>query len=310
MAGCNCDMGLGNTGRPNCVPIQSVTSKLILVPLFDSLGNPNRIDISELPNIDFNGDFVNNSDASQRWFPLPEFENVEMPKADAQFEESNSGRMVFLRQGKRSFTGELWADDSSPQLLGKLQNNRCVDFGVYIVDVNGNLIGSQPVETNVNQTKFLYPIPVDNPSWNPTLQFATDSTTQKIVVTFDFDRNFDESTLFMLTSAEAETDFLSLSGLVDVNFINFGSTTSSIVFDAWLTYGTAMNKIKFTGANTGDFTLVNNTAGGSVTITACTENLPTKGNYTLSCVLNDGDEYTLYIDRIGFTGEISWTFVD
>lgn len=305
MAGCNCDMGLGNTGRPNCVPIQSVTSKLVLVPLFDSTGVANSIDLANLP-LDFYTDFVNNADPSKRWFPLPEFENVEMPKADAQFEESNSGRMVFLRQGKRSFTGELWADDSSPTLLGKLQNNRCVDFGVYIIDVNGNLIGSQPVQDNVNPVKFLYPIPVDNPSWNPTLQFATDSTTQKIVVAFDFDRNFDESTLYMLTSAEGGTDFLSLDGLVDVNFYNLGNTTSAIDFDAWLSYGTSLNRIKFTGATASDFALVDNSTGTTITITACVENLPTKGNYTLSATLTTGVSYTLKIAKIGFAGEITF----
>lgn len=310
MAGCNCDMGLGNTGRPNCVPIQSVTSKLILVPLYRSNGNRNRITLDDNPIVNFDEEFINNLDPSRRWFPLPEFENVEMPKADAQFEESNSGRMVFLRQGKRSFTGELWADDSSPQLLGKLQMNRCVDFGVYIVDVNGNLIGSQG---NDDTAQYLYPIPVDNPSWNPTLQFATDSTTQKIVVTFDFDRNFDESTLYMLTSAETGQDVLGLTGLVDVNFYNvFTPSTTQMFFDAWLTYGTAMNRIKFTGADLNDFTLRNNTTGNDLDFTGLTENLPIKGNYELNLDQNlqDGNSYTLSVVKNGFTGSYTWTFVD
>ena len=138
MAGCNCNVGLSNTGRPGCVPLQSVTSKLIMVPLQDNQGNLNGIDLSiALPTW---SDLINEADSSKRWFPIPEFENVELAKADSQFEEANSGRMAFLRQGKRSFAGELWADDSTPTLLGKLQNNRCVDFGVYIVDVNGNLV--------------------------------------------------------------------------------------------------------------------------------------------------------------------------
>ena len=120
--GCNCDSGLSNTGRPNCVPIQSVTSKLILVPLKANDGTLNSIDLSlPVPNW---LDLVNEADASKRWFPLPAFENVELPKADTTFEEANSGRMVFIRQGKRSFAGELWSEDSSPTLLGKLQNNR------------------------------------------------------------------------------------------------------------------------------------------------------------------------------------------
>ena len=102
--GCNCEAGLSNTGRPNCVPIQSVTSKLIMVNMKATDGTDNFIDLTAaLPTW---SDLVNEADASKRWFPLPEFENVELPKADSQFEEANSGRMAFLRQGKRSFTGE------------------------------------------------------------------------------------------------------------------------------------------------------------------------------------------------------------
>lgn len=309
MAGCNCDMGLGNTGRPNCVPIQSVTSKLILVPLYDVFGNKNRIELND-GFLDYNLEFINASEPSQRWFPLPEFENVEMPKADAQFEESNSGRMVFLRQGKRSFTGELWADDSSPQLLGKLQMNRCVDFGVFIVDVNGNLIGSQAEGDIPN---YLYPIPVDNPSWNPTLQFATDSTTQKIVVAFDFDRNFDESTLYMLTSAEAGQDILALSGLVDVNFYNFDQPSlTQLDFSAWLTYGTASSKIKFTGANISDFQLVDNNTGSTIALDSISEDLANKGNYELFLdgTMVDGNSYTLKVIKTGFTGSYTFVCVD
>ena len=84
-----------------------------------------------------------------------------------------------------------------------------MDFGVYVVDVNGNLIGSEV-------DGFLYPIPVDNASWDPKFNFATDSTVQKIMLGFDFDRNFDESTMHMVTADEAGIDFTSLKGLTDV----------------------------------------------------------------------------------------------
>ena len=86
--GCNCNVGLSNTGRPNCVPIQSVTSKLILVPLYSNAGVANYIDLTiALPTWN---DLVNEPDASLRWYPLPIFENVELPKADSVFEEANS----------------------------------------------------------------------------------------------------------------------------------------------------------------------------------------------------------------------------
>jgi hypothetical protein len=289
-------MGLSNTGRPNCVPIQSVTSKMIMVPLKDSTGADNYIDLSSaLPTW---SDLINEADASKRWFPLPVFENVDLPKADSTFDEANSGRMVFIRQGKRSFAGELWAEDSSPTLLGKLQNNRCVDFGVYLIDVNGNLVGSKVGEG-------LYPIPVDNPSFDPKLMFATDTTVQKIMVSFDFDRLFDESTMYMITPTEAGVNFNTLEGLIDVNVTNAVKTSTTLTFDAVLDYGTALNPIKFIGAVSADFDLQNLTTGLAVTVTAV-EN--TDGNYTLTYTApTTGNSMELTIAKTGFVGTYAFT---
>lgn len=297
--GCSCNVGLSNTGRPNCVPVFSVVSNLIAVPLYANDGTRNGIDLNAaLPTWD---NLINEADASKRWFPIPAFENVEMPKADSQFEEANSGRMVFLRQGKRSFAGELWADDSTPTFLGKLQGYRCVDFGVYIVDVNGSLIGSE-------ENGFLYPVPVDNPSWDPRFMFATDSTTQKIMLGFDFERLFDESTMYLISADEAGVNFGSLKGLIDVNVLNTSQVANtSLTFDAKLDYGTALNKLAFKGATVSDFELYNNDTATVETIAALSENLPLDGNYTLSFAFVSGDSYTLTVVKAGFAG--SYTFV-
>jgi hypothetical protein len=299
LLGCNCEAGLSNTGRPNCVPIQSVTSKLILVPKYANDGSINGIDLNA-PLPVWN-DLVNETDVSKRWFPLPVFENVELPKADSQFEEANSGRMVFLRQGKRSFSGELWSEDSSPTLLNKLQGNRCVEFGIYIVDVVGNLVGSKVGD-------WLYPIPVDNPSWDPKYMFATDSTTSKIMLGFDFDRLFNEGTMYMITPTEANQNFNELEGLVDVNVLNVVEVANtSLTFDAKLDFGTALNPLLFKGATISDFELYNNTTASLETIAGVVENLPTEGNYTLTFAFVTGESYTLTIVRDGFTG--TYTFV-
>lgn len=293
--GCNCDNGLSNTGRPNCVPIQSVTSKLILVPLKANDGTKNKIDLSG--TLPVWSTLVNQTDATKRWFPLPVFENVELPKADTTFEEANSGRMVYIRQGKRSFAGELWSEDSSPTLLGKLQTNRCVDFGAFIVDVNGNLVGSK-VGTD------LFPIPVDNPSFDPKYMFATDTTTSKIMVAFDFDRLFDESTMYMITPTEASQNFNELEGLIDVTLVNVSNTSTTRVFKAQLDYGTALTPIKFKGGVVADFTLYNNTTGLPIVITSVVENPTTLGTYTLTApAFVAGTSYTINVVKIGFTGK-------
>jgi len=300
--GCNCNAGLSNTGRPGCVPIQSVTASLIMVPLKDNSGVLNGIDLnSALPVWN---DLINEADASKRWFPLPSFENVELPKADSQFEEANSGRMAFLRQGKRSFSGELWGDDSTPTLLDKLNAGRCVNFGIYIVDVNGNLIGSK-------SNGYLYPIPVDEQSWDPRFMFATDSTVQKIMLGFDFERLFDEGTMYMITADEAGVDFNALSGLIDVNLVEVSQvSTTTLVFDASFDYGTALNPIVLQGAVLADFALYDNTAASSLTIDAINEG--PNGTYTIvqgANLFTPNNEYTLSLSKEGFIGSLDFTAI-
>eukprot|EP01045_Picozoa_sp_COSAG04_P046060 COSAG04_NODE_16474_length_498_cov_0.593985_2_plen_42_part_01 len=41
MKSCDCNAGLSNTGVPNCVPVQGITSSLILVPLMANDGTKN-----------------------------------------------------------------------------------------------------------------------------------------------------------------------------------------------------------------------------------------------------------------------------
>jgi hypothetical protein len=299
MAGCNCNAGLGNTGRPGCVPIQSVTSKLIMVPLTANDGTLNGIDLSA-PLPTWNS-LINEPDASKRWFPLPAFENVELPKAESQFEEANSGRMAFLREGKRSFTGELWGEDSTPTLLGKMKAGRCVNFGVYVVDVTGNLIGSKV-------GGYLYPIPVDNQSWNPTFMFATDSTVQKIMLTFDFDRLFDDSTMYMITSTEAGVDFNTLVGLIDVNLVVASQVAAtSVTLDASFDYGTALNPILLQGVtgltDWSIYDVTNQVAFGNPTGVSESP----QGTYTLLKAFVTGDDYTVSVVKDGFTGSVTFT---
>ena len=299
MAGCNCNAGLGNTGRPGCVPIQSVTSKLIMVPLRANDGTLNGIDLNAtLPTW---SSLVNEADASKRWFPLPTFENVEMPKADSQFEEANSGRMAFLREGKRSFSGELWGEDSTPTLLGKMKAGRCVEFGVYVVDVTGNLVGSKV-------GGYLYPIPVDEQSWDPRFMFSTDSTVQKIMLGFDFDRLFDDSTMYMITASEAGLDFNSLSGLIDVNLVEvLPAVAGQVTLEATFDYGTALNPILLQGVtalvNWDIYDVTNAVAFGNPS--AVSEG--PAGTYTLLASFVSGDVYTISVAKDGFNGSVTIT---
>jgi hypothetical protein len=294
--GCKCESGLSNTGRPNCVTIQSVTSKIILVPLLDSTGAKNALDLTATFSESTFTNLTNQADASKRWFPLPQFENVELAKADSTFEEAPSGRKVFIKQGKRSFAGQLW--NETPQLLGSIQNNRCVDFGVYIVDVNGNLVVSK-IGTK------LYPIPVDNESFEAKLMFATDSTTQKIMVGFDFYRLFDESTMWLLTPSDTvdSFDFNNLEGLLDIVLTKTASTSTTMTLTSELNYGTAKTPIKVLGLS--DFTMKNKATQVSITVSNVAISY---GSYTLTFASQStGTEVVVSTSKPGYIGELTTT---
>lgn len=294
--GCKCDSGLSNTGTPNCVTLQSVTSKLILVPIEDSTGAKNYVDLTSAPTSATINALINQADATKRWFPLGLFENVTLEKAESTFEEAPSGKKQFIKQGKRSFAGEIW--NATPQLLGQIQNNRCVEFGVYVVDVNGSLVGSKSGDK-------LYPIPVDNQSFDARLMYATDSAVQKLMVSFDFYRLFDESTLWLITSDEAGYDFNLAEGLLDIVFSKVSASTTNLVLKAVTKYGTALNPIKVLGLLQADFTLVNASTNASISLTGVTA---VDNVYTLAFASQTaGLSVKAKAQKTGYVGEITTT---
>jgi hypothetical protein len=133
--------------------------------------------------------------------------------------------------------------------------------------------------------------------------FATDTTTSKVMVAFDFERLFDEGTMYMITPTEASQNFNDLDGLLDVNFNNYVVTAGSLVAELVLDYGTALNLIQFTGAAPADFALTVN--GVSTALTTVVEG--PDGTYTFTFPATTGDDCVISVDKAGYDGEISFT---
>jgi hypothetical protein len=125
---------------------------------------------------------------------------------------------------------------------------------------------------------------------------------------FDFDRFFDESTMYMITSDEAGQDFNDLNGLIDVNLdVTAQVTTASITFDATFDYGTAVNPLRFKGGILADFALFNLSTNTALIPTAVSE--INDGEYTLLASYVSGDDYRLRVVKTGFTGETTFLAV-
>ncbi len=273
MAVCNCEVGLGNTGLPGCIPIAGVTKKIIMLNYYDNDGNVNEVDCTDTFDKAYFDAKANDSDTSKRWYTLPEIKNVDDVKADSIFESFNDGSNLLIQEGTRTFTGVM--PKQSPAFLGKLKEARCVAIGVYIIDKDGNLIGNGSTDGK------LQPIRVDNNTWNAVLTKATDTTVQKIALTFEYSRLERDEDLRMITSDSFTYDVLGLQGVKDVNLVGLAVTLpSQIDFTAETIYGSQCALVKVQGL--GDPTLTDFTVtvdGTPETILTVVEATP--GVYTL-----------------------------
>jgi len=180
---CSCDeLGIPNTGF-DCFLDPAVATGIWLVPYFDSDGNVYTIDCADSPfdKTYFDG-LVNETDKSKRLYPLPAVDNVEDVRADSVVFTTSGGVNKVVRAGTRTFTGLLF--DSPAFLINSLESVGCTDFGVYFIDLNGNIIGNSKFEADK-----LAPFRIQKGTIDPTYIKSTDDQPSSIQFKFDFDRN-------------------------------------------------------------------------------------------------------------------------
>lgn len=267
MAVCSCNNTLSNTGVPGCQPLASVAERLILVPMRDGSNTRNGIDLSSIPDNAGILALINASDSTQRYYPLPEMENVTNERAEPITEEAPSGTVAKIRNGVKSFSGEIWFQGSV--LAGFIDAFGCSTMGAYVVDTDGKLIGDKSV------SGFLYPIEIKMPTWDVRTIDTTDTTVAKVSVNFQWADRVSDQDLGFLTGSDfgSDVDWLAYNGLIDL-FGGTPSTISTTGFTMPITtaFGSVANPVVQGGLSFGDFELYNETSAGTVAITSVTEN--------------------------------------
>ena len=274
---CVCSEGLGNTGTVACLGDVKNTKMLIVVPTFDSTGAKNSFPISSTLDQAFLDARINDVDQSKRWRPVSGLENVTDTIADSTFETAASGTKSFVKEGIRSFFAELWgAAVSASEYLGILKKMHCTDMSVFLLDYNNNLIGTVPVTEDGN----LYPIRIDKNSWEAKLVKATDTTQQKVALTFDFEKNERDEQLRYFAETEYSADFAGADGLLDIFSTNTSVGTTSAVIDLYTRFGTAKVKEPMKGLLAADLAIFNITDSLAVAVVSLTES--PDGTYTIT----------------------------
>ena len=299
----NCNLTLNNTGT-GCTPLLQVLKKLILVPIFDNTGAKNRIDLSATLNQAYFDALVNEPEPTKRWYPLPFMKDADANRAENITENFKDGSKIFIQQGAKSFTAVIIEKDAPARLLKKMNPFRTIEFGVYGIDKDNNLIGM------LNVAGFLDPIRVDASSWAPRFVEATDTTSQKIMLQFEWHINEKDENLDMVTPAElvAGTDIVNLDGLLDVSLEFSNTATTGFRVELDTDYGTQLNPIRDEGRVAADFISTvtaatskvrNTTTNADVSITSVTET-STKGIYdVVYAAQSSGDVIEVTLTKAG-----------
>lgn len=273
-AGCNCNGRIGNTGYPGVKPF-GVTAGLCMMPILASDGTRNGIDLTSANLGQALLDGINNLDPSKRIYPFNNLRNVTFDEADPNFETADNGERFKTRNGIKTVTFEAWGVNE--QFFAKASDN-CVNFGVFLVDVCGNLKGQLE-----EALELLAPRPVNQYSFFAKYMDATADTGAKVMFSMDYSLLTSDGGQWMIPdSLLAPYSALELQGLIDVTFDITVNSATEIEFQANYEYGNAVNRLPWRGALLADFALYNQTTQTAVTPSAVVESIVTPGLYTLT----------------------------
>lgn len=273
MITCECDNTFGNTGKPSCDPIFAQPHKAFLVPKYGSDGTLNFIDLTETLNAAYFAAKINAADPLDRWYPLPTLKNFNGEKGDATYETFDDDTKSYVRDGIRSVSALI--PKSSEAYMSKLATYTCQEFGMFMIDKRGNLKGM------LNAVDELYPLLIDNESWNVRTAWATGTTNQNLMLAFDIHPDEQEENLRMILASDiTPVNLLSLQGLLDVSaeYTDIDQTIFTVTFTT--DFGSAIDPQVVKGLIAANFTLYNVTDSLAVTIIAMTE--ISDGTYTVT----------------------------
>lgn len=307
MSNC-CQSGLLNTGKLSCIANPDYIVGVYLVPLNSSTPSvQNFIDLTQ----DFERDDLLNklraTSPLDRWYPIMDLVEADMPIADTTFETTTDGVKTFLFDGIRSFTAEKRGKNAPIKFSESLKRNRCAEWGVFVITANNMLLGER------KNGDRLYPFAVNPDSFDPKAMFKTVGASQKLMLAFDLKRSVDLSRIYGLVGSELteDVDFVDVSGLIDVELIVDNEVLdTTLQFDLIVNdkYRTGLNP-STTGSVTGlvaaDFALTID--GSVVAITSVSET--SDGVYAIVAPAGtSGDEVVIRTNVLrGYDGTVTFT---
>lgn len=270
-----CSYGPKNTGA-GCFPETKSLLMDVYVPLYDSLGNKNFMDMADAPFDEtyFNAKY-NHADPSKRWYPSLPYKNPSDMRGDSLTQSFDDNTSVLIEEGARAFTAIHVGKKASPVYLKQLKSFQQIEFGVFRIDIDKNWIG-QRIDTN----DYLYPIPMDNDSYDPIWNPGTSKEKQNIKVKMMYHKSVKDVNISMVAAEELDYDVSYSKGLYNVTptFSALNNSPGAFTVELNTEYGTMINPVRVTGLVAADFALANITTPGAIVITTVTEQTDSNGD--------------------------------
>lgn len=205
MASIICSCGnptMPNLGRPDCVIEMKAIAFPLIVPRFQADGTTrNTIDLTSATlGADIQALVATSTAVLERLYPFPRIENATFERTDTVFETAPSTRKYKIDGvgGVRTFNFELWAKSAVHSIGRELTRIGCTDVDFYLVDVAGSIWGIKDNESDTIMRGY----EMATETFDSFKMYATDTTTQKIMISWDMDNAECEFNSYAITSGE------------------------------------------------------------------------------------------------------------
>jgi hypothetical protein len=303
---CSCgDPQMPNLGRPDCVIEMKALAFPVIIPRYKADGvTRNTIDLTS-PTIgaDIQALIATSTALLERIYPFPRCENVTFERTDTVYETAPSTRKYKIVGvgGVRTFKFETWGKNAVHHILRELKKIGCTDVDFFLVDVAGAFWGIKDNPTDTIMRGY----EMATETFDAFKDYATDTTTQKLMVSWDLDNYECEENSYAITAEELGYSATSLRGNVSGYQVNASSPTLTTLQTTIQTgFGSATTPEVIVGLTDANFTILDITAGlpgTPLTITPPVVESP-EGTYliTLSAPMTSGDNIRIEVSANGY----------
>ena len=218
---------LTDIGVKKCKSVLEVLKMIIIVPIYGSNGTKNKLTLANAKLLSAWVAKFDAADSENRFYPTPLLENVSTERAASEFETLNSGIKIKLRKGTRNFIG--YAIKQGPEWLKAIETwEDASGFAFYGVDAAANLLYK-----SVEGTTDVYPIAIEDGSFDTMIILPTDAAVEKEMIQFDVASYEKDSCLKVLAYADmTDVNLLTDSfALIDASVEGVSGTQTVVTAD-------------------------------------------------------------------------------